>query len=176
MGEFGLLVTGVVVLLGCALIFQDSLRTLPSVPRMFGASVVVVALLVAAFLVGNQPRPKIDHPSPRPWLVGVVALVASSLFFAQGETWLGVAFGLVLLAAMAVVVARWSRREDWDAAPRLGLAGGALLTYAWGGFVLTSLYGRTDAIDLTGNAVFALGALVLLAAAIRTVHKTKGST
>ena len=60
-------------------------------------------------------------------------------------------------------------------APALGLAGGALLTYAWGGFVLTSLYGRTGAVDLVGNVVLAFGALVLLAAAIWRVGGMKDS-
>jgi hypothetical protein len=71
---------------------------------------------------------------------------------------------------------RWSRREGWSAAQRLALAGGALLTYAWVGFVLSALLlGRTGAVDLIGNAVFAAGAVVLLAAATRKVRRTKGS-
>lgn len=176
LGRFGLTVTGVVFLLGSALILSDSLQTLPTVPQTVAAAAAVVALICAAFLVGRRPRPKIDRPAPNPWLVGVVAFVASSLFFAKSETWLSLAFGLMLLAAMAVVVARWSRRVGWGAAHRLGLAGGALLTYAWGDFVLTSLYGRTGAIDLIGNVIFALGTVALLVAAARTVQKTKGLT
>ena len=175
LGKFGLTVTGVVFLLGSALIFSDNQQTLPTVPQMAGAAAAIVVLIVAAFLVGGRPRPEIDRPTPNPWLVGVVAFVASSAFFARNETWLGVAFGLVLIAAMAVVISRWSRRAGWGAAHRLGLAGGALLTYAWGGFVLSALlYGRTDAINLIGNIVFALAAIALLAAAVRTVRKTGG--
>jgi hypothetical protein len=86
-----------------------------------------------------------------------------------------VAFGLALLSAMAGVVARWSRRAGWGAAHRLGLASGALLTYAWGGFVLASLYGRTGAVDPIGNVILALAAIALLATAIRKVRRTKGS-
>jgi hypothetical protein len=172
LGKFGMTVTGVVFLLGSALIFSDSQQTLPSVPQMVGAAAAVVALIGTAFLVGIRPRPKIDRPAPNPWLVGLVAFVASSLYFAKSETWPAVAFGLVLIATMTFVMARWSRREGWGAAHRLGMAGGALLTYAWGGFVLTSLYGRTGTIDLIGNVVFALAAIALLAAAIRTVRRT----
>jgi hypothetical protein len=75
---------------------------------------------------------------------------------------------------MVVLIARWSRREGWSAAHRLALAGGALLTYAWGGFVLTSLYGRTGVVDLGGNALLAVCAIALLVAAIRTVRRTEG--
>jgi hypothetical protein len=175
LGKFGMAVAGIAFLLGSALIFSDSLQTLPSASQMVGASAVVVALIVVAFPIGRRPRPKVDRPAPKPWLVGVVAFVASSAFFAKSETWPGVVFGLVLLVAMVVVFSWWSRRTDWGAAHRLGLAGGALLTYTWGGFVLTSLYGRTGAIDLIGQVVLALGAIVLLAAAIRTVRRTGGS-
>jgi hypothetical protein len=81
----------------------------------------------------------------------------------------------VLLVAMMTLIARWSRREGWSAAHRLALAGGALLTYAWGGFVLTSLYGRTGVVDFGGNALLAVCTIALLVAAIRTVRRTKGS-
>ena len=175
LGRFGLAVTGVVFLLGSALIFSDASQTLPTVPQVAGVAAAVVALVAVAFLVGGRPGPKTGRPAPNPWLVGVVAFVASGLFFARDETWPGVAIGLALLAAMAVVVARWSRRAGWGAAHRLGLAGGALLTYAWGGFVLTSLYGRTGAVDLIGTVVLALAAIAVLITATRKVRWTKGS-
>ena len=175
LGRFGLTAVVLVFLLGCALIFLGTLVTLPSAAEMIGASVAVLALMVAAFLIGGRQRPKIRRPAPKPWLVGLAAFVASSLFFAKSETWPGIAFGLVLLVAMVILIARWSRREGWSAAHRLALAGGALLTYAWGGFVLTSLYGRTGVVDLGGNALLAVCAIALLVAAIRTVRRTKGS-
>ncbi len=175
LGRFGLTATGIVFLLGSALIFSDSLQTLPTAPQTVGAAAVVVALVCVAFLIGRGARPKIDRRAPNPWLVGVVAFVASSLFFAKSETWPSLTFGLLLLAVMRVVITRWSRRAGWGAAHRLWLVGGALLTYAWGGFVLTELYGRTGAIDRIGNVVLALAAVALLAAAIRKVRETKGS-
>jgi hypothetical protein len=179
LGKVGLSVTGVLFLFGASAVFYWALTTqqfLPSVPQMVAATAVVIALIFAAFVVGRAPRPKIARRAPNPWLVGVVAFIASSLFFAQSDSWLSVAFGFLLVAAMIGLVVRWSRREGWDAAHRLALAGGALLTYAWGGFSLSALLGRTGAVDLLGNAIFALGAVALLVAAIRTVHKTKGST
>jgi hypothetical protein len=144
---------------------------------MITAAAVVVALIVAAFVVGRAPGPSADRPAPNPWLVGAVAFVASSLLFAKSESWLGVAFGLLLVAVMVVLITRWSRRKGWSLAHRLALAGGALLTYAWGGFVLSVLLlGRTATVDLVGQAVFVAGAVALLTAAIRTVRRTRGST
>jgi len=91
-------------------------------------------------------------------------------------------WGLLLLAPLygcgALLIREVARRtgRGWDAAHGLALAGGALLTYAWIGFPMAPLDESSHTVDLIGNTIFALGALVLLAAAIRTVHKTKGST
>jgi hypothetical protein len=114
-------------------------------------------------------------PKVSPRLVGVVAFVASGIFFVLDQTWLQVALKLLLAGTMIVLVARWSRREGWSAAHRLALAGGALLTYAWAGFVLTELLGRTGTIHLIGNVIFASGAVALLAAARRTVATARWS-
>lgn len=180
LGRVGLTVSTVLFLLGAAAVFRWAWKTeqfLPSEPQMITAAAVVVALIVAAFVVGRAPSPSTDYPAPNPRLVGAVAFVASSLFHhATSESWLGVAFGLLLVAVMTGLATRWSRREGWSAAHRLALAGGALLTYAWVGFVLSALLlGRTGAVDLIGNAVFAAGAVVLLAVATRKVRRTKGS-
>jgi hypothetical protein len=102
-----------------------------------------------------------------PWLVAAVAVTASFLIGWRGETWTGVAFGLVVAGAMAVMVARWSRRQGWGATHHLALAGAALLHQAVTGFVLTQLYGSEGAIHVIGNVVFALGAVALLLTAVR---------
>ena len=179
LGRVGLTVSTVLFLLGAAAVFRWAWKTeqfLPSEPQMITAAAVVVALIVAAFVVGRAPGPSSDYPAPNPWLVGAVAFVTSSLFHhATSESWPGVAFGLLLVAVMTGLATRWSRREGWSAAHRLALAGGALLTYAWVGFVLSALLGRTGAVDLIGNAVFAAGAVALLAAATRKVRRSKGS-
>lgn len=174
LGNVGLIVTGLVFLLGSALIFQDHLSTerfLPSVPQLISTAAVVVTLIGMAFAIGRQPGPAAGRGAPNPWLVGVVAFVASSLFFARSESWMGVAFGLLLVAVMTVLITLWSRREGWGAAHRLALAGGALLTYSWGGFVCASLVGNTGTVDRIGNVIFALGAIILLILAARKTRE-----
>lgn len=47
---------------------------------------------------------------------------------------------------------------------QLSLAGGALLTYAWHGFQAPLLMPATPPVKLAGNLVFALSAVLLLAA------------
>ncbi|MFI0738524.1 hypothetical protein ACH4PU_10570 [Streptomyces sp. NPDC021100] len=51
------------------------------------------------------------------------------------------------------------------------MAVGALLTYVWAGFPQAADSGTPTAVALTGNAVFGTGALVLAAAAVRSVRR-----
>lgn len=97
----------------------------------------------------------------------MVALVSSSVFIARPENWLGVWVGGVVIVVMAVVISRWSRRAGWAAAHRLALAGGALLTYAWVGFILLSIEGAATTVNLLCQVVLVLGAAALLAVAAR---------
>ncbi len=173
LGNLGLVVTAVVFTLGCYIIFDD-LRTteqyLATPPQRIGAASVVAALIACAFMLPKPGGWTVERRAPNPWLVGIVSFVAASLFFAAPESWPGVAWKLVLIAAIAFVFARWSRRMDWGAAHRLAAAGGALLTYAWGGFVLTTLFNPGDTVAYIGNLIFALGAIGLLVAAARVVR------
>jgi hypothetical protein len=173
LGRGGLAVTGGLYLLGAALVFRymqhDSGGFLAPAPKLAAVAVVAAGLIGLAFAVGRRPRPATtDRPAPRPWPVAVVAFAAALLLGWRSETWAGVAFGVVVVTAMAVLVARWSRRSGWGAAHRLALAGAALVHQATTGFFLTQLYGREGAIHLAGNVVFALGAVALLLAAVRT--------
>ena len=97
--------------------------------------------------------------------------MACSLYMLLPEDWSGVVVEIGLLVVMTVLMMWWSQCEGWGNTHRLGLAGGALLTYAWVGFILKPVMkGEFDLVDLTGNAIFAAGAiLVLLIAA----HKTR---
>lgn len=179
LGVVGLTIVAVLYVLASALIFYDHLETeqfLASPPQLAGAAAVVVALIGAAFAVGRRHRPTIDRPAPNPWLVGAAALVAASLFNLAPENWLGVAAEIALLAVVAVVVTRLSRRNGWGAAHRLALAGAALLSYAGLAFFVEPLGDPTISAKLTHNTVLALGVVALLAAAARTVRGTRGST
>lgn len=181
LGKLGLTITGVVFLLGTAFLSYGEYtetRFLASAPQLIGTAVVISALIALAFAIGRYPRLRTEGTAPNPWMVGAVSLVASSLLLIGGDApgWASVGIALALVAAVTTLVLRWARREDWDDAHRLALAGGALLTYAWIGFSMAPLDERSGTVDLIGNAVFALGALVLLAAAIRKVRRTKGPT
>lgn len=177
LGRIGLAVTGVLFALGALAFFAGTYaeeRFMASGPQLLGTAVVVVAVIVAAFAVGRDSGPVDDRPAPEPWRVGVVALVAASAFKAgiYVPGWLSLAGWIALFAAMAALVTQWSRREGWGSPHRLALAGGALLAYAAYAFPQRPVVGATGAVDLIGNAVFALGAVILVMAAARVVRST----
>jgi hypothetical protein len=190
-GKLGLMIIVVLYLLVSALIFMDHVESeqfLPSVPQLVGAAAVVVALVGAAFAVGRRPQLLVDRPAPNPWLVGAVAFAALNLTVIVDvvygllgidssfeSSWWGVALSGLLLAGLATVVARWSQRAGWGASHRLALAGGALLTRVWLAFSVEPLGDVALYDKLIHNAVFAVGALVLLGLAARMANRTQAS-
>jgi hypothetical protein len=66
-------------------------------------------------------------------------------------------------AATVLLVGHWSRRSVWSPTHQLTLAGGALLTYAWHGFLTHPFMPASPTTQLISHVVFALGAVALLA-------------
>ena len=81
----------------------------------------------------------------------------------------GAAFAVVALVTM--LCARWSHSRHWGPAHRLALAGGALLTYAWLGFLNAQALPVPAATALTGSVVFGTGAIVLLIMAVWRIRQ-----
>ncbi|WP_433499645.1 hypothetical protein ACQP1K_04790 [Sphaerimonospora sp. CA-214678] len=117
-------------------------------------------LLVPLYALAAGPAAQLGQE----WLFGAVFADADLAVPAPAL----VAAYLALVAAVVTGVAHWSRREGWGERHRLALAGGALLTYTWRGFVQPPVVEASAAVDLAGDVVFALAAVVLLiVAAIR---------
>ncbi|MFI6887178.1 hypothetical protein [Streptosporangium canum] len=175
LGGPGLAVTCVVFVLGSAALFYglyEESGFLASTPQRVGTVAVLAVLIGVAFALGRRPRPAVDRRAPNPWLVGVAGTVAAGLFFSRPENWWGVAMGLGLVTVMTVVIIRWSRCDGWGPAHRLALAGGALSTYCWGGFVLLSLMDAASTVNLIGQALLVLGVVALLFTAGRITRNT----
>ncbi len=186
LGRPGLVVTTVLFVAGLAL----SASTVEAPPALSPVQIAVAAsaVLLAIGVALRRPARDLGHArdrrsgaaAPSPWAVGLVGLLSGSAF------WLGglfvdadlavpapalVAAYLALVAAVAAGVAHWSRREGWGEPHRLALAGGALLTYAWHGFVQPPAVEASAAVDLAGDVVFALAAVVLLSVAATRVRR-----
>lgn len=196
LGLPGLSATALVFTAGSGFLALAQVRSedFVATPAQFAAAGVLIAVLITAAFLRRPPgaryttgrpsgaryttgRPSgarytTGRPPPAPWVVGALSFAATSAYWGREYLPDGVpaavpVLGWVLLAAAVLVpCVRWARSERWTGAHRLGLAGGALLTYVWVGFEQVRYLDVSRATGLIGNAVFATGALVLLAAAV----------
>jgi hypothetical protein len=181
LGRPGLMVTAVVFMAGSvylAVSQHGSEHFMASWAQFAGAALAIVGLAVLAFVVGRHPRPRADIAAPRPWAVGCASFGLCSLYWGGqaflvggASPWIAVAAWFVLAGVAVTLCVRWSRRRGWGAAHRLALAAGALLTYVWVGFMQVLSLGVSFAVGLIGSTVLGIGALLLLAAAVRALHR-----
>ncbi|MCA6096484.1 hypothetical protein LE181_30520, partial [Streptomyces sp. SCA3-4] len=117
--------------------------------------------------------------APPPWGVGLAALMVGSLFLGTEHVpgWWSAVAAAALLALAVTVGRRWSRRPGWEPRHRLGAAGGALLAYAWTGFVAVPESAPKQTADYVANAVMAAGAVLLFISAARaTARQARAAT
>jgi hypothetical protein len=118
---------------------------------------------------------------PRPLPLGLGVFTALGVYQVRPESWGGFVFGIAWLTLLAVLLCWFARQRLWGPRHLLALVAAALMTYAWLGFVLTSMVEPGDPIRWAGNITFAIVALALVLVArrrIRTVTeqpRTKGS-
>ena len=168
----GLLITALVYLAGCALIFSDALesaRVRPSAAQLAAVAATTIVLVAWGLLAPPRVRPG-TGPVPRPPVLGLGVFVAASAFVARPETAYGLVLGACLLIAAWIPLRRWSQAPEWGAWHKYAVVAGALPVYAWLGFVLTGLLEPNDGMRWAGNAVFALTAGAVLAITARAVH------
>jgi hypothetical protein len=173
LGNVGLVITAVVYVGGGLLIQSDS-RGLgdfqTSIAQAIG-TLVVVGILVGLALRIRRVQLGAAGRVPRPLVLGIGAFVWSSLYIFAPDSWLGVglSLGCVLVAALGLM--RLARRTAWSDRHRLAVAGGAVVTYAWVGFVLTELLGNGQTVNRIGNVILAMTAIGLVALATRRLRR-----
>jgi len=128
---------------------------------------VVLAALAAVVGLRIPRRAELPGPVPAPWAIGSIGLVAGVLGELAPLSYAGVAMLAALWVVLAVLAARWSVRAAWTPRHTLTAAAAALVTYAWHAFPETPVVPVPHAVDLVGNAVFALGAVLLIGMAWR---------
>ncbi|WP_433218683.1 hypothetical protein ACQP00_13140 [Dactylosporangium sp. CS-047395] len=171
----GLVVAGALCLLGALLnVFgtwtSDHFQA--PWPRLAGAAIVGLALIVLAFRWPH--RETTPGTVPPAWQVLVLTLVAGALFRLPDATptWLNVALMVLVFGGLTVAVLRWSRRDGWGAGHRLALAAGATLTYAWHSFFMRPFMGDGPVVTPVSHVVFAVLAIVLLYFAMRATPRS----
>jgi hypothetical protein len=179
LGRLGFAVTAVAYVLGGLLVRSDSLHRGEYRTTWVQAGGVLLVALVLVVVAVCLPRPAPARSTkwvPRPWLVGVAAFLASSGYFLLPPTWPGVSLSVKIIAGVALAVSRLSRHARWSPRHRTALAAGALLTYAWAGFLLTTVKHHADPLALTGNALLAAATISLVAIAAKRNPTTDQTT
>ncbi|MCO5998910.1 hypothetical protein [Actinoallomurus rhizosphaericola] len=170
LGRRGLGVTAAVFAFGTVVTIwgtHDDEHFFAAPPQLLGTAAAIVLLVVVAFR--RRPAGPLPGAAPRPVVVGGIAFAASYAFLSTADLpgWWSVAAAVALLAAAIIIGGRWSRKHGWGRMHRLALTAGALLTYAWTGLGMRPESGPKRTADYVMNAVLALGAVLLVACAIR---------
>ncbi|HEY3705489.1 MAG TPA: hypothetical protein VGL22_10540 [Terracidiphilus sp.] len=167
------IVTVLFVLIACMMtrhqIDTDSHHFMASRTQLAVSAVCCIVVAIAAFLLPRRSDQKRPGTAPNPWISGALSLAACSIFLVAPRTWGwgAVAIYLALDLVMIIAALAWSRHAGWNNLHILSLAGGAALSYAWHAFIQQPVTGKADAAMRIGNAVLALGTILLLYAAAR---------
>lgn len=135
--------------------------------------VIVSAVLVAAALGRSadevQPARRNDVTVPSPWLLGLIAFLASGLWFGllalpEGlkhgpRVLLPMSLGVAMAAALYAGISRWSSSRAWTGIHALSLASGAMAVSMLFGFVAVT---ASNPIDHRGQGVVMTLAVALL--------------
>ena len=173
LGSVGFGIAVVVFLAGCAMTVMLQAPGFMAAPHQFLiAGLVIAMLLAAALIVDRAPSaaPVRDpETAPGPWRVALTSFFSGSAFVSLAylrdvlPVWVSIAGMALALVACTFFLLRWSRRTGWDQRHRFAAAAGFVVTYIWFGTVQVPPVGDVPLwIDLGGNAVFSLGALVIL--------------
>ncbi|MFD2078951.1 hypothetical protein SAMN05421678_102214 [Actinopolymorpha cephalotaxi] len=193
LGKVGLTVTGVLFAFGSLATTVMQIARDPfvaSVPQFAGVAVVVVATVVAAFLVRpsrtvttveahvEAPAEEAGRRGPSAWLVGGLALVCGSAYrLAPGHSaaWVPVVMMTAIAGVAVAAVAYWSRRPGWAPRHQLALVAGAALAYALHAFIETPVLPVSTTIDHVGDVVFGAAAVVAILVAARRTRQSSAS-
>lgn len=183
LGRIALAVTAALFLLGgtaTALQTYEQSHFVASPAQLAGAGIAAVLAVLIAVVLGSRRGPPVqkDGRPPAAGLLVLVSLLVTSAVTTAWylgkdviASWLYVVSVLACGAAGILLARQWSRLRGWGATHQLALAAGALLTYAWQGFgTAHMLIPASAGVELASHVLFAVGALLLIAAATLRVR------
>jgi hypothetical protein len=150
--------------------FPQSAHQVSLVSIVAALAAVVALVVVALNSRTSSSRGQIANAAaPRPWLVGIAALVVGLawlvlIFIAYGAAptlpaAIPMVSGIVVAALTALIVNRWINRPDWRDAHSLALVSGALLASMLAGFLLLKI-SAAPPVDYIGKLVLNVTAIL----------------
>jgi hypothetical protein len=181
LGRLGLVVVSIVFFFGAAANTAIGYRQdhyMASIGQFVGAAVVVVLLAVLAFNVRVRRGVAANSIAPSSWILGTVALAFASaaMLVPKDWGWGAMAALMSLDLGMLLVVMAWERKGAMTLTHQLALGAGAALAYGWHAFLQHPAVGKLDASVRVGNALFLVGAIVLIWFAARRIVETQQGT
>lgn len=175
---------------GLALTQHDKFRFVGT-PAQFAATGAVILGLITLGLFAHRPAgiaipgrsvrehgadgdPGPNRSAPDPSRVAVTSFVSASGYWlidvigpwvtdpVPAGDWDLIAAKTLLVASIAIGLIRWSHRDGWHRKHRFAVAGGALATYIWVGFVHAQSMGFGVTIALLGNITCTVATVVVL--------------
>jgi hypothetical protein len=178
----GLLVSSLVFLLGSLVawfLWTQRARPLvfhvpiyqPPIAALVSA-VVAIVLLTALARAVRARRPSPSAARPRPWLVGLAALVLGLPWYGLlvvvfGRSmglppWIPMVVGSAWALAAYAIVRRWASGAGWSDMHRWSLSLGALLTGMLGGFLGAGGWSRSDTVAKAIMNALAVAGMIAL--------------
>ena len=185
LGRVGLTVVALLFVTGSTIVTiynWQAFHFMATPAQLIGVTSAIAVLCVVAFMTGNRPSVRGSRSAPSPWTAGAASFGLSGVYSLESTflpdnnvtEWLGVAGWFALVGVATALLLTWSRRRDWTDAHRLALAGGALLTYVWFGFVHGDYLSASKPVVITGNILFGASAIIVLVYAVKAQRKQLG--
>jgi hypothetical protein len=158
LGRVGFVVSGLVYILGAALVAFGSWKKekfMASGTQLTVVAIIAALLVVAAFVLfgrSERPLPTAGSARWRPFSLGLLAFVAGSIFHLVTQLgsehlppWLAVAIALAIPAGVIAVVRAAIKSGGWTDAHTDALMFGGLAAYGWlGFFMVVRLHGANS--------------------------------
>ncbi|PLP60209.1 hypothetical protein CYK37_07165 [Mesorhizobium loti] len=179
LGPFGLAIAAAIFVAGSAfLTFSqiESEKFIATPSQLAAAGCAIFVLAVAAFAI-PAPSHQATVMAPSPRTVALASFFLTSLLMARDfiaeltSKWFVVGLWFIPIVAGVVLILQWSRSPQWIPAHKTAVAGGALMTYVWVGFLQAQSLDIPVTVALTGNIIFGLGAILLFFLAMHAARR-----
>ena len=174
----GLVITALAYAIGSAFVLFWHLQTEEwhaGLGQLVGTGLVVVALILAAVLLGRRVRPQRDAAGPGLGITALVSLVLGGAYNLMPQSWPGFAGSVVVLMIAGVLVSRASRTRRWSPTHVAIVGATPLFLTAALAFTYDPMIGEVSAqAKYAHNAVMV--AIVLLALGVALVRRPKQTT
>ena len=176
LGKIGLSIAAALFTAGCAFntnyqFHHDPFRATHA--QFLVSALVVIAFIVAAFLIPASAPSRNPSPVPSPWIVGgAVFILGAAVFLAPVQlNWLAVAWTLAADLVFLIGLRLFSQCSAWTPLYTLSVAAGGALEYGVHAFLQPPVVPCPKWVVLPSHILFLALTLAVVALAVRRTRK-----